>query len=61
MFADDTSFARDFKNVEELKDILYRHSLKLVGGLINIVKTEFMIIGTPNGISKLDSDPSGIL
>ena len=26
---------------------------------LNTVKTEFMIIGTPNSISKLDRDPSG--
>ena len=33
MFADDTSFARDFRNADEKRNILYQHSLKFVGGL----------------------------
>ena len=65
MFADDKCFARDFKNVDEIKEHLvpafakicrWRNTNKLS---LNTVKTEFMIIGAPNSISKLDRDPSG--
>ena len=65
MFADDTSFARVFKNVDEIKEHLVRAFSKIcrwpnINKLsLNTVKTGFMIIGTPNSISKLDRDPSG--
>ena len=65
MFADDTSFARDFKNVYEIKEHLVPafskicrwHNINKLS--LNTVKTEFVIIGTLNSISKLDRDPSG--
>ena len=65
MFADDTSFARGFKNVDEIKEHLVPAFSKICRWLninklsLNTVKTEFMIIGTRNSISKLDRDPSG--
>ena len=65
MFADDTSFARDFKNVDEIKEHLVPAFSKIFRWLninkrsLNTVETEFMIIGTPNSISKLDRDSSG--
>ena len=65
MFADDTSFARDLKNVDEIKEHLVPAFSKICRWLninklsLNTIKTEFMIIGTPNSISKLDSDTSG--
>ena len=65
MFADDTSFTRDFKNVGEIKKHLVPAFSKICRLLnrnklsLNTVKTEFMIIGTPNSVSKLDGDPSG--
>ena len=65
MFADDTSFARDFKNVDDIKEHLVPAFSKICRWLyinnlcLNTVKTEFMIIGTPDSISKLDRDPSG--
>ena len=64
IFADDTSFARDFRNVDQIKEHLVPAFFKICRRLnINIlslytVRTEFMIIGTPNRISKLDRDPS---
>ena len=63
MFADDTSFARDFKNVDEIKEHLVPAFFKICMWLninklsLNTVKTEFMIISTPNSISTLDRDP----
>ena len=65
MFADDTSFVRDFKSVGEIKEHLVPAFSKICRWLninklsLNTVKTEFMIIGTPNSISRLDRDPSG--
>ena len=65
MFADDTSFARDFKNADEIKEHLVPAFSKICRWLnikklsLNTVETEFIIIGTPNSISKLDRDPSG--
>ena len=64
MFADDTSFARDFKNVDEIKEHLVPAFSKVCKWLninklsFNAVQTEFMIIGTPNSISKLHRDLS---
>ena len=66
MFADDTSFARDFKNVDEIMEHLVPAFSKICRWLdinklsLNIVKTEFMIIGTPDIVSKIDRGPSGI-
>ena len=63
LFADDASFARDFKNVDEIKEHLVLAFSKICRWLninklsLNTVKTEFMIIGTPNSISKLYRDP----
>ena len=65
MFADDTSFARDFKNVDEIKEHLVPAFSKICRWFnmnklsLHTIKTEFMIIGTPTSISKLDRDPSG--
>ena len=65
MFADDTSFARDFKNADEIKEHLVPAFSKICRWFnikklsLNTVETEFIIIGTPNSISKLDRDPSG--
>ena len=65
MFADDTSFARDFKNVDEIKEHLVPAFSKVCRWLninklsLNTVKTEFMIIGIQNGIGKLDRNPDG--
>ena len=59
MFADDTSFETDFKNVDEIKEHLVPAFSKICRWLninklsLNTVKTEFRIIGTPNSISKL--------
>ena len=64
-FADDISFARDFRNVDEIKEHLVPAFSKICRWLninklsLNTVKTEFMIIGTPNSISKLDRVLSG--
>ena len=65
MFADDTIFARDFKNVDEIKEHLVPAFSKICWWLninklsLNTVKTEFMIIGTSKSIGKLDGDPGG--
>ena len=65
MFVDNTSFARDFKNVDEIKKHLVPAFSKICRWLninelsLSTVKTEFMIIGTPDSIGKLDRDPSG--
>ena len=65
MFADDISFARDFKNVDKIKEHLVPAFSKIFRWLnmnkfsLNTVKTECMIIGTPNSISKLYMDPIG--
>ena len=62
MFADDTSFAKAFKGVNEIKENLAPAFSKICRCLkfnklsLNTVKTEFMIIGTPNSICNLDKD-----
>ena len=56
MFADDTSFAKAFKGVNEIKEHLVPAFFKICRWL----KTELMIIGTPNSICKLDNDLGGI-
>ena len=59
MFADDTSFARAFKCVNGIQENLIPALSKTCKWLnfhklsLNVAKTEFMIIGTPNSISKL--------
>ena len=64
MFADDTSFARAFlKSLGEIRTELIPAFSKICRWLsfnklsLNTVKTEFMIIGTPKSIKKLDVDP----
>ena len=63
MFADDTSFARAFKSLGEIRTELIPAFSKICRWLsfnklsLNTVKTEFMIIGTPKYIKKLDVDP----
>ena len=63
MFADDTSFAKGFKNVNEIQEHLVPAFSKICKWLsinklnLNTDKTVFMIIGTPNSINKLDKEP----
>ena len=65
MFADDTSFAKAFQGVNEIKEHLVPAFSKICRWLkfnklsLNTVKTEFLIIGTPNSICNLDKDPGG--
>ena len=62
MFADDTSFAKAFKGVREIKEQLvpaFCRWLKFNKLSLNTVKTEFMITGAPNSICNLDKDPGG--
>ena len=62
-FADDSSFAKAFKGVNEIKEHLVPAFSKICRWLkfnklsLNTVKTEFMIIGTPNSICNFDKDP----
>ena len=54
-----------FKNIDEIKEHFVPAFSKICRWLninklsINTIKTEFMIIGTPNSISKLDRNPCG--
>ena len=63
MFADDTNFMRAISSLNEIKDELIPALRKVYNWLIcnklslNTVKTEFMIIGTANGLEKLDKCP----
>ena len=63
MFADDTSFAKALKCVNEIKEHLVPAFSKICRWLkfnklsLSTVKTEFMIIGTPNSICNFDKDP----
>ena len=63
MFADDTSFAKAFKSVSGIQENLIPAFSKICRWLnfnklsLNTFKTEFMIIGTPYSINKLDQDP----
>ena len=65
MLADDTSFAKAFKGVNEIKEHLVPAFSKICWWLkfdklsLNTVKTEFIIIDTPNSICNLDKDPGG--
>ena len=60
MFADDTNFMRTISSLNEIKDELIPALRKVYNWLtcnklsLNSVKTEFMIIGTANGLEKLD-------
>ena len=60
---DDTSFAKGFKNVNEIQEHLVPAFSKICKWLsinklnLNTDKTVFMIIGTPNSINKLDKEP----
>ena len=59
MFADDTVFMRSISSLNEIKDELIPALRKVYNWLrcnklsLNTVKTEFMIIGTANGLEKL--------
>ena len=63
MFADYTSFAKGFKNVNEIQENPVPAFSKICKWLsinklnLNTDKTVFMIIGTPNSINKLDKEP----
>ena len=63
MVADDTSFAKAFKDVSEIKEHLVPAFSNICRWLkfntlsLNTVKIEFMIIGTPNSICNLDKVP----
>ena len=65
MFADDARFAKAFKGVNKIKEHLVPAFSKIYRWLIfnklslNTVKSEFIIIGTPNSICNLDKDPGG--
>ena len=64
MFADDTNFMRTISSLNEIKDELIPALRKVYNWLrcnklsLNTVKTEFMIIGTANGLEKLDKCPA---
>ena len=63
MFADDTNFMRSISSLNEIKDELIPALRKVYNWLrcnklsLNTVKTEFMIIGTANGLERLDKCP----
>ena len=63
IFADDTSFAKTFRSVSGIQENLIPAFSKICRWRnfnkvsLNTVKTEFMIIGTPYSINKLDQDP----
>ena len=62
MFADDISFAKGFKNVNEIQEHPVPAFSKICKRLsinkLNLnIDTVFMIIGTPNSINKLDKEP----
>ena len=67
MFADDTNFMRSISSLNEIKDELIPALYKVYNWLrcnklsLNTVKTEFMIIGTANGLEKLDKCPVSTL
>ena len=63
MFADDTNFMKTISSLNEIKDELKPALHKVYNWLtcnklrLNTDKTEFMIIGTANGLEKLDKCP----
>ena len=63
MFADDTNFLRTISSLNEIKDELIPAFHKVYNWLtynklgLNTVNTEFMIIGTANGLEKFDKCP----
>ena len=66
MFADDTNFMRTISSLNEIKGNLILALHKIYNWLtcnkpsLNTVKTEFMIIGTANGLEKFDKCPVSI-
>ena len=64
MYADDTSIDTAFRTVGEIKQPLPPAFFKLFQWLdkhklnLNVVKTEFMILGTNSRLRDLDSDPA---
>ena len=59
MFADDTNFAKGFKNVNEIQEhlvppFIQYQWLRINKLNLNTDKTVFMIIGASNSINKLD-------
>ena len=67
MFGDDTSFDRTFKCVNGIQESFIQALFKICKWLnfnkcsLDVAKTEFMITGTPNSISKLNQDPRSTL
>ena len=63
LYADDTSLSKDFKTTNKLKEQLIPAFSKVCEWLkcnklsLNALKTEFMIMGTSQKLSSLDSDP----
>ena len=63
-YADDTSVSKGFKTTDELKEQLIPAFFKVCEWLkcnrlsLNVLKTEFMIMGTSQKLSNLDIDPS---
>ena len=64
MYADDTSLSKGFKATNELKEQLILAFSKVCEWLkcnklsLNALKTAFMIMGTSQKLSSLDSKPS---
>ena len=67
MFADDTNFMSTISSLNEIKDELIPALHKVYNWLacnklsLNTVKTEFMIIGTADGLEKFDKCPVSTL
>ena len=67
MFADDTNFMRTISSLNEIKDELIPAFHKVDNWLtctklsLNTDKTEFMIIGTADGLEKFDKCPVSTL
>ena len=59
MLANDISLGKAFKDVNEIKEHFVPVFSRFNRLSLNTVKTEFMIIGTPNSICNLDKDPGG--
>ena len=64
MYADDTSLSKGFKTTNKLKEQLIPAFSKVFEWLkcnklsLNALKIEFMIMGTSQKLSSLDSDPT---
>ena len=67
MYADDTSLYKAFRTVQDLSDELIPASVKICEWLkmnklaLNVLKTEFMIIGTSQRLNILDQTPETTL